>query len=99
MLEEDRDLDGNDRLDVSSVHRAKGMEAQLVVVLGCEERVTPTWRAIESRDGTDLEEERRVFYVAFTRAMRHLILTRVNERGGRASAGPSRFLVEAGIAG
>lgn len=99
MLEEDRDLDGNDRLDVSSVHRAKGMEAQLVVVLGCEERVTPTWRAIESRDGADLEEERRVFYVAFTRAMRHLILTRVNERGGRASAGPSRFLVEAGIAG
>lgn len=99
MLEEDRDLDGYDRVDVSSVHRAKGMEAQLVVVLGCEERVTPLWRSIESHDPADLEEERRVFYVAFTRAMRHLILTRVNERGGRASAGPSRFLVEAGVAG
>ena len=48
-------------------------------------------------DPEDLEEERRLFYVAATRAKDHLVLTRCHVRGGRATAGPSRFLAEAGL--
>jgi DNA helicase-2/ATP-dependent DNA helicase PcrA len=86
------------RITVSTIHRAKGTEAQLVLLLGCEERLLPSWRALESADPEDLEEERRLFYVAATRAKDQLVLTRCHVRGGRATDGPSRFLAEAGLA-
>ncbi|HEY6887712.1 MAG TPA: ATP-dependent helicase [Solirubrobacter sp.] len=85
------------RITISTIHRAKGTEAQLVVLLGCEERLLPSWRALESDDPADLEEERRLFYVAATRAKDHLVLTRCHVRGGRTTDGPSRFLAEAGL--
>ena len=83
------------RITVSTIHRSKGTEAQLVVVLGCEERLLPFWRALQSADGEQLAEERRLFYVACTRAKDQLILTHAATRGGRPTAGPSRFLSEA----
>ena len=85
------------RITVSSVHRAKGTEAQLVVLLACEERLLPSWRALASPDGEQLAEERRVFYVACTRAKDRLILSYAATRGGRPTGGPSRFLSEAGL--
>ncbi|HWK28470.1 MAG TPA: ATP-dependent helicase [Solirubrobacter sp.] len=85
------------RITVSTIHRAKGTEAQLVVLLGCEEQLLPSWRALQSADPEDLEEERRLFYVAATRAKDRLVLTRCHVRGGRATGGPSRFLAEAGL--
>ena len=85
------------RITVSTIHRAKGTEAQLVLLLGCEEQLLPSWRALQSADPEDLEEERRLFYVAATRAKDHLVLTRCHVRGGRATGGPSRFLAEAGL--
>jgi DNA helicase-2/ATP-dependent DNA helicase PcrA len=85
------------RITVSSVHRAKGTEAQLVVLLACEERLLPSWRALASPDDEQLAEERRVFYVACTRAKDQLILTHAGTRGGRPTGGPSRFLSEAGL--
>ncbi|MDO8208973.1 ATP-dependent helicase [Conexibacter sp. CPCC 206217] len=97
MLDAD-DADGaDDVVRISTIHRAKGCEAHTVIVVGCEERVLPSWRATESADPRDLEEERRLFYVAATRARKRLILTRSNARRGRPTAGPSRFLVEAGV--
>ena len=83
------------RITVSTVHRAKGTEAQLVVLLGCEERLLPSWRALQSPDPEQLAEERRLFYVACTRAKDQLILTHATTRGGRPTGGPSRFLAEA----
>src|SRR3984885_3935912 len=83
------------RITVSSVHRAKGSEAQLVVLLACEARLLPSWRALASPDGEQLAEERRVFYVACTRAKDRLVLTYAATRGGRPTGGPSRFLTEA----
>ena len=83
------------RITVSTVHRAKGTEAQLVVLLGCEERLLPSWRALASPDREQLAEERRLFYVACTRAKDQLILTHATTRGGRPTGGPSRFLAEA----
>jgi len=85
------------RVTVSSIHRAKGTEATLVVLLGCEEQLLPHWRSMGSEDPEALCEERRLFYVAATRAKDRLILTHVRTRGGRDTAGPSRFLYEAGL--
>ena len=83
------------RITVSTIHRAKGTEAQLVVLIGCEERLLPSWRALAAPDGDQLAEERRLFYVACTRAKDQLILTHAATRGGRPTGGPSRFLAEA----
>ena len=85
------------RITVSTIHRAKGTEAALVALLACEERLLPSWRALESADGEDLAEERRLFYVAATRAKDRLLITHAALRGGRPTAGPSRFLTEAGL--
>ena len=89
--EEDR------RVTVSSIHRAKGTEAALVVLVACEEELLPSWRALSSPDPGRLEEERRLFYVAATRAKDRLVITHAARRNGRDTAGPSRFLREAGL--
>jgi DNA helicase-2/ATP-dependent DNA helicase PcrA len=82
-------------VSLSTIHRAKGAEATLVVVMGCEDRALPSWRAIE--EGS-LDEERRCAYVAMTRAKEWLYLTSVAHRNGRATDGVSRFLREASLA-
>ncbi len=85
------------RITISTIHRSKGTEAQLVVLLACEERLLPSWRALQSPDPEQLAEERRLFYVACTRAKDRLILTHAASRAGRPTGGPSRFLTEAGL--
>jgi len=85
------------RITVSTIHRAKGTEAQAVALLGCEEQLLPSWRSISSPDPERLAEERRLFYVAATRAKDRLLITHVAERGRRPTGGPSRFLTEAGL--
>ena len=85
------------RITVSTIHRAKGSEAQLVVLLACEEQLLPSWRSLSSPDPERLAEERRLFYVAATRAKDRLLITHVAERGRRPTGGPSRFLAEAGL--
>jgi DNA helicase-2/ATP-dependent DNA helicase PcrA len=56
------------RITVSTIHRAKGSEAQAVALLGCKEEALPSWRSISSPDPERLAEERRLFCVAATRA-------------------------------
>jgi ATP-dependent DNA helicase Rep len=76
-----------------SVHRAKGLEWPHVWVIGCNEEIMP-------HANGDPEEERRIFYVATTRARDELILSHTAElptRRGRGPARPSRFLREAGL--
>ena len=85
------------RITVSTVHRAKGTEAQLVVLCACEEQLLPSWRALADPDPAALEEERRLFYVAATRAKDRLLITHAASRHGRPTGGPSRFLTEAGL--
>jgi DNA helicase-2/ATP-dependent DNA helicase PcrA len=87
--EEDR------RVTASTIHRAKGTEAALVFLAGCEERLLPSWRSLETPE--QLHEERRLFYVACTRAKDRLYVTHAATRGGRQTGGPSRFLAEAGL--
>jgi superfamily I DNA/RNA helicase len=81
-----------DRISLSTIHAAKGLEFSVVFVVGCEEGVFP----YGGRDA-DLEEERRLFFVAITRAKDLLYLTRAGSRRIRPAlqpAQPSRFLEE-----
>lgn len=84
-----------DRVTLLTVHSAKGLEFDVVFVAGLEERSFPIIRD----DGTDddLEEERRLFYVAATRAKKRLYLSYTNERivfGHHEMRAPSRFISE-----
>jgi DNA helicase-2/ATP-dependent DNA helicase PcrA len=83
------------RITVSTIHRAKGTEAGLVVLLACEEQLLPSWRALNAPDPEQLAEERRLFYVACTRAKDRLVISHAASRGGRPTGGPSRFITEA----
>jgi DNA helicase II / ATP-dependent DNA helicase PcrA len=77
-----------------TLHNAKGLEYPIVFVAGCEEGVFPHQRAL---DEGELEEERRLFYVAVTRAMERLYLTFARRRsvfGSQSYALPSRFVDE-----
>jgi DNA helicase-2/ATP-dependent DNA helicase PcrA len=77
-----------------TLHNAKGLEYPIVFVVGCEDGVFPHSRAI---DEGGLEEERRLFYVGVTRAMRDLYLTYARRRsvfGAQTYGLPSRFLEE-----
>jgi len=87
--------DREDRVSLMTVHSAKGLEFPIVFLVGMEERIFP--HASSSRDDAGLEEERRLCYVAMTRAMEHLFLTCAAERfryGDRTYQSPSRFLQE-----
>ncbi|HWD96187.1 MAG TPA: 3'-5' exonuclease, partial [Acidimicrobiales bacterium] len=86
---------GDGAISLMTLHVAKGLEFPAVVVTGLEETVFPHRRALS--DDAELEEERRLFYVGVTRAMRHLVLTHAWTRtmwGQRLEAIPSRFLQE-----
>jgi ATP-dependent DNA helicase UvrD/PcrA len=84
---------------VSTIHRSKGAEAMLVFLPGCEEQLLPSWQSLAAPDPEALCEERRLFYVAATRAKDRLLITHAAERGRRPTGGPSRFLHEAGLLG
>ena len=86
---------GEGAISLITPHVAKGLEFPAVVVTGLEETVFPHRRALS--DDAELEEERRLFYVGVTRAMRYLILTHAWSRtmwGQRLEAIASRFLQE-----
>jgi len=87
----------DDRLTISTIHAAKGTEARTVCVLACEERRLPSSHAIDSDHPRAIEEERRLFYVALTRAKDRLVLSTSLEGFGSPTAGPSRFVGEAGL--
>jgi superfamily I DNA/RNA helicase len=60
------------------MHAAKGLEFPIVFIAGCEENLIPYRRS--DHEQADIEEERRLFYVAMTRAMERLYLTRAKKR-------------------
>jgi DNA helicase-2/ATP-dependent DNA helicase PcrA len=85
----------DDRVSLMTVHSAKGLEFPVVFVVGLEEGVFP--HQASSRDAKAIEEERRLCYVAMTRAMERLTLCWAHERrryGSRTFGTPSRFLDE-----
>lgn len=87
--------DGNDdKVSLMTVHCAKGMEYPFVFVTGMEETIFP---GVSAKTKEDLEEERRLFYVAVTRAKEKLFVTHAQQRyrfGKKEDQEPSRFLLE-----
>jgi DNA helicase-2/ATP-dependent DNA helicase PcrA len=86
----------NEALNLSTVHQAKGLEFHAVFVIWLTDGMFPSTRSLETRDA--IEEERRLFYVAITRARDELYLTyphmRLNAGYGDVFQRPSRFLTE-----
>jgi len=94
-LESDQDSISNDSVSLMSIHAAKGLEYKHIFVIGLEEGFFPL-----IGDGSDIEEERRLGYVAITRAKDYLTLSYVHSRyykGKRSQLVKSRFLTETGL--
>ena len=92
--ETDKDL-SSDRVSLMTIHMAKGLEFKVVYVVGIEENLFPSVLSLNTNE--DLEEERRLFYVAMTRAKHKLILSHCDFRfkwGNIVECEPSRFLDE-----
>src|SRR5699024_2932913 len=92
------DQDGMDDtagVTMMTMHASKGLEFKVIFIVGLEEGIFPSRRV--QFDDQELEEERRLMYVALTRAMEHLILSRAESRmlyGKTESNMMSRFLSE-----
>jgi DNA helicase-2/ATP-dependent DNA helicase PcrA len=102
--------EAKDVVTLSTLHGSKGLEFDLVFLIGCEEGLLPHSRTLDSRatdsvptatDGSDapsdIEEERRLFYVGVTRAKKRLTMSRAKARvvrGRPVPRTPSRFLLE-----
>ena len=94
----DNDENGSSNGEVSlmTVHGAKGLEFPYVFLTGAEENIFPSYKSMESGDNA-IEEERRLFYVAMTRAMKKLYVVFAQGRmlfGQIRFNGPSRFIHE-----
>ena len=88
----------SDRVSLMTIHMAKGLEFNVVYVVGIEENLFPSILSLNSSE--DLEEERRLFYVAMTRAKDKLILSHCDFRfkwGNIIECEPSRFIDEVDI--
>jgi len=91
----DREDQSTDRVMMMTMHSAKGLEFDTVFIAGAEEGIFPGVRAIGEPE--EMEEERRLCYVAMTRAKRRLIVTSAQRRmifGQTKASEPSRFIRE-----
>jgi DNA helicase-2/ATP-dependent DNA helicase PcrA len=91
----DNDKGDDDRVALMTIHLAKGLEFPYVYIVGMEEDLFPSGMSMSTR--SELEEERRLFYVALTRAEKQAYLTYTQNRyrwGKLIDAEPSRFLEE-----
>lgn len=86
----------NDQVSLMTVHGSKGLEYPYVFLIGIEENIFPSYKSLELGP-IAIEEERRLFYVAMTRAMKQLTITFAQGRllwGSLKFNGPSQFLHE-----
>lgn len=91
----DKEIEDDDRVALMTIHLAKGLEFPYVYIVGMEEDLFPSGMSVHSR--SELEEERRLFYVALTRAEKQAYLTYAENRyrwGKIVDSEPSRFIDE-----
>ncbi len=95
LTDSDKEDTDNDKVSLMTIHQSKGLEYKSVYVSGLEENLFPSQMSLGSR--SELEEERRLFYVAITRAEEHLSLSFATSRfrfGTLLPSEPSRFIDE-----
>jgi len=96
ITRDDQEEDDSGKVNLMTIHAAKGLEFEVVFVAGCEDGLIPHARALEEGDG-NVEEERRLFYVAITRARKRLLITACKQRRRNSmpvDCVPSPFLAE-----
>jgi DNA helicase-2/ATP-dependent DNA helicase PcrA len=95
LTDADQNDDDNDKVSLMTIHASKGLEFPHVYIVGMEEDLFPSGMSMNTR--SELEEERRLFYVALTRAEKQAYLTYTQSRyrwGKLVDAEPSRFIEE-----
>jgi DNA helicase-2/ATP-dependent DNA helicase PcrA len=93
--DKDNDPNNNNKVSLMTIHASKGLEFPYVYIVGLEENLFPSQLSLSSR--ADLEEERRLFYVALTRAEKKVSLSYAVSRfrwGNLIHSEPSRFIEE-----
>jgi helicase, uvrD/rep family len=96
LSRDDQNEEDTGEVNIMTIHAAKGLEFPVVFIAGAEEGIIPHARSMEENAG-DVEEERRLFYVAITRARDKLIITSCRTRrrqAGLLECSPSPFLEE-----
>lgn len=89
--------DSSNRISLMTVHSVKGLEFNYVFIIGMEEGIFPHYNAINDGSSSAIEEERRLCYVAITRAKKELVITSADTRmlfGNTNRNMPSRFINE-----
>ena len=92
---DEKDKEDRNHVSLMTIHAAKGLEFPHVFIVGMEENLFPSFQSLNNR--SDLEEERRLFYVAITRGMQSVTLSYAENRyrwGDLISSDPSRFIDE-----
>ena len=95
-LENNEDNEETDKVNLMTVHSAKGLEFSVVFIAACEEGIFPHERTLQERS-ENIEEERRLFYVALTRCKTKLYISAAKTRrrlGVALESSPSQFLEE-----
>lgn len=94
LVSDTDEMDDDNYVTIATIHAVKGLEFDNVFIAGCDEGIFPTQRAIVN---CDIEEERRLMYVAITRARKHLFVLNSKQRyrfGKMESFNKSRFVGE-----
>ena len=94
ILDREEEESADDKVQLMTLHAAKGLEFLHVFMIGMEEEILPHRNSVE---GGQIEEERRLAYVGITRAQRTLTMTGARQRtqfGDTSNTTPSRFIDE-----
>ena len=93
LLAEEVEEEKKDAVNLMTIHASKGLEYNTIYIVGCEEGIFPSKKSSQSPQ--ELEEERRLMYVAITRAEKHCFITNAKRRwlyGEEQKNEPSRFI-------
>lgn len=96
LSRDDMDEEDQGKVNLMTIHASKGLEFPVVFIVGCEDGIIPHARSMEEGEG-NIEEERRLFYVAITRARDKLFISsclRRRKMGGIVDCTPSPFIDE-----